>query len=137
MKVVSPWTQDVSWTSYVRSIYVLCPVDFFRSSLIYNTSAKDERHEYNTSETRATQVRHEYYTHDMSATRTTRLRHEWKIFDFDNCTSKYIFSDSYIYYMAVEILQREEQFHSKYYLWKYLIPMPKCVWKVHHKNWSL
>ena len=24
-KVMTPWTQDVNWTSYVRSIYVLCP----------------------------------------------------------------------------------------------------------------
>ena len=34
-------------------------------------------------------------------------------------------------------LQGKEQFHSKYYLWKCLIPMPKCVLKVNHENWTL
>ena len=32
-------------------------------------------------------------------------------FDFDKYTSKTIFSDSYIYYMASERLQGVEQFH--------------------------
>ena len=26
-KETTPWTQNVNWTSYVRSIYVLCPGD--------------------------------------------------------------------------------------------------------------
>ena len=92
----------------------------FGSSLIYNTSARHERHECDTSDTSATQVRYECYTNDTSATRV-------KKFDFDNCMSKNKFSHSYIYYMASERLQGEEQFHSKYFLWKCLIPMPKCV----------
>ena len=45
----------------------------------------------------------------MSATRV-------KKFDFDNATSKSIISYPYIYYMASERLQREQQFHSRYYL---------------------
>ena len=45
----------------------------------------------------------------MSATRV-------KKFDFDNATSKNIISYPYIYYMASERLQREQQFHSRYYL---------------------
>ena len=48
-------------------------------------------------------------TSDMSATRV-------KNFDFDNDTSKNIFSHSYFYYMASERLQGEEQFHSRNYL---------------------
>ena len=39
-----------------------------------------------------------------------------KNFDFDNDTSKNIFSHPYIYYMASERLQGEEQFHTKNYL---------------------
>ena len=39
-----------------------------------------------------------------------------KSFDFDNDTSKIIFSYPYIYYMASQRLQGEEQFHSKNYL---------------------
>ena len=44
-----------------------------QSSLIYNTSARHERHECNTSATRV------WHKCDMSATLTTRVRHEWKI----------------------------------------------------------
>ena len=39
-----------------------------------------------------------------------------KNFDFDNGTGKNIFSHPYIYYMASERLQGEEQFHIKNYL---------------------
>ena len=39
-----------------------------------------------------------------------------KNFDFDNDTSKNIFSQPYIYCMASERLQGEEQLHSKNYL---------------------
>ena len=88
------------------------------SSLIYNTTAKHERHECDTN---ATQLRHERHEWDTSATpvlnerhdcdtSATRMRHECytndtiatqvKNFDFDNNTSKNIFSHPYVYYMA-------------------------------------
>ena len=70
------------------------------------TQVRHERHECNKS---AIQVRHECYMNDTSATRV-------KNFDFDNDTGKNIFSHSYIYYMASEILQRKEQFHTTNYL---------------------
>ena len=110
------------------------------SSLIYNTSARRERHKCDTIATRATLLQQEWeratrvwHKCDTSATPTTRVRHEWN-FDFDNYTYKNIFSHSYIYYMASERLQGEEQFYFKYYLWNCLIPMPQCVWKVHQLN---
>ena len=56
----------------------------------------------------ATQVRHECYTNDTSATRLENL-------DFDNNTGKNIFSQPYIYYIASERLQGEEQFHTNNY----------------------
>ena len=59
--------------------------------------------------TRVRHERHECYTNDTSATRV-------KNFDFDNDTGKNIFSNPYIYYMASERLQGEEQFHTKNYL---------------------
>ena len=84
---------------------------------------RDERHECTSSAILATRVRHKC---DMGATLTTRVRHECytkdtsatrvKNFDFDDHTSKNIFSHHYIYYMASERLQGEEQFHSKNYL---------------------
>ena len=48
----------------------------------------------------------------MNNTSATRVKN----FDFDNDTSKNIFSHPYIYYMGSQRLQREEQFHSKIYL---------------------
>ena len=70
------------------------------------------QHECNTSNASATlttRVRHKCYTNGTSATRV-------KKFDFDNGTSKNIFPHPYIYYMASERLQEEEQFHTKNYL---------------------
>ena len=67
------------------------------------------QYECNSSDTSATRVQHECDTNDTSATRV-------KNFDFDDHTSKNIFSHHYIYYMASERLQGEEQFHSKNYL---------------------
>ena len=84
------------------------------------------QHECDTSNTSATRVRHEWHKCDTSATLTTRMRHEcytndtsvtrMKNFDFNNDTNRNIFSHPYIYYMASERLQGEEQFHSKNYL---------------------
>ena len=60
-------------------------------------------------------------TSDINATLVTRVKHECdtsatqvKHFDFDNDTSKNIFSRPYIYYMAGERLQEEEQFHTSF-----------------------
>ena len=82
-------------------------------SLFYNKSARHERQEG--------------YTNDTSATRVKNL-------DFDNDTSKNIFSYPYISYMANERLQGEEQFHSK----NYVLEMPRShanmYFKEHHKN---
>ena len=41
-----------------------------------------------------------------------------KNFDFDKDTGKNIFSHPYIYYIASERLQGEEQLHIKNYLWE-------------------
>ena len=41
-----------------------------------------------------------------------------KNFDFDNDTSKNIFSYPYIYHIASKKLEEDEQFHSKNYLLK-------------------
>ena len=94
-----------------------------RSSLFYNSSVRQERHERHkcdTSVIRVLQGQHEYHT---SPTRMTRV----KKFDLDNGTSENIFSHPYISYMANERLQGEEQFYSKNYLLEMLFPMPKYV----------
>ena len=61
------------------------------------------------SAARARRVQHKCYTNNTSATRV-------KNFDFDSDKSKNIFSLHYIYYMASERLQGEEQFHSNNHL---------------------
>ena len=66
-----------------------------------------------------TRVRHECYTNDTSATRVEN-------FDFDNDASKIIFSHPYIYYIASERLQGEQQFHSR----NYLLEMPRFHAKI-------
>ena len=93
------------------------------SSLFYNTSARHDRHECDTTETRVTRVQHECYTDDKSATGV-------KNFDFDNDTSENIFSYPYINYMANERLQRKEQFYSK----NYLLEMPRSHAKMRSES---
>ena len=75
------------------------------------------------SEKRVTRVLHERHECDTSATRV-------KNFDVHNDTSKNIFFHSYIYYMAKERLQGEEQFHSK----DYLLEMPRFHAKMRLKS---
>ena len=82
----------------------------------FDTSATrvlHERRERDTSAIRTTLVRHECYANDTSATRV-------KNFHFDKGTTKNIFSHPYIFYMASERLQEEEQFYSK----NYILEMP-------------
>ena len=68
------------------------------------------------------QVRHEY-TNDRSATQVKNV-------GFDKDNRKNIFSHPYIYYMASERLQGEEQFHSK----NYLLEMPRFHAKMRLKS---
>ena len=60
-------------------------------------------------DTSAIRDRHEQHKCDTSATRV-------KNFDFDDDTCRNIFSHPYIYYMASERLQADEQFHSRNYI---------------------
>ena len=83
-------------------------------SLIYNTSARHQQHECNISDMNTTQVRHNRHECNTSATGVSHKRHECDTnptraenFDFDNDTSKNIFSHPYTYYMASERLQEE------------------------------
>ena len=87
------------------------------------TLATRVQHERNERDTSATQVRHECYTKDTSAAQV-------KNSDFDNGTSKNIFSHPYIYYIVSGRLQGAEQFHSK----NYLLEMPRFHAKMRLKS---
>ena len=85
-----------------------------------------------TSDTIATQElqeRRECYTSDTSATRVGN-------FDFDKDTSKIIFSHPYISYtQQMKDGKNRNNFILRTAFWKCLSRMPKCIWKVHHKNY--
>ena len=89
----------------------------------YLAHGRHERHEGDTSETRASWVRHKCYKNGMSMTRV-------KNFDFDNDSSENIFSHHYFSYIANERLQEEEQFHSK----NYLLDIPRSHAKIRLKS---
>ena len=124
--------------SYMEALWQLCK-SFIKRFHVYmflwsSLFSMHELHECDTNdvnETGATWAQQECYTNYTSMTQV-------KNFDFHNNTSKNMFSHLYISYMANERLQGEEQFHSKNYLLEmYIVPMAKCAWKVHHKNWTL
>ena len=91
------------------------------------------QHECENSKMSATRVRHK---RQECNTGVTRVRHKdtsetrVKNFDFDNDTSKNIFSRPYIYYTASERLEEEEQFHSK----NYILEMPRFHAKMRLKS---
>ena len=113
------------------------------SSLSYNTSARQERHECKTRDKNETPVQYEQYECDTSVTRVLherRVRNECytndntsaireENVDFDNDTSKHIFSHPYISYMANERLQVEEQFHFGNSLFPSRNAFEKCTTK--------
>ena len=107
-------------------VFFGCLHHSFGSSLIFNTSARHERRECNASATLATRVRHKC---DTSVARTTRTRHGRKILILITTRVK-TFSHPYIYYMASERLQGEEQFHSR----NYLLDMPRFHAKMRLKS---
>ena len=91
----------------------------------YNTSAKRVRHECDTSQTRATQLRLECYTNNASATRV-------KNFDFHNITND--FQTPILAIWQMKDYNERNNFILRTIFWKCIVPMPKCVWKVHHRN---
>ena len=70
-----------------------------------------------------TRVEHECYTNNTSATQVKNI-------DFDNGTSKNIFSQLYIYYMTRKKLQGEKQFYYN----NYLLEMSRFHPKMHLKS---
>ena len=126
---------DFIWNAECLSIIETLKVDTDRSlilidrDLVYVTTQVPDQatrmwHKEDMNDTSATRVWHECFTNDTSATRV-------KNFDFDNGTSESTSSQPYSNYMATERLQEEEHIIRS----KYLFPMPKCLWKVHTKNW--
>ena len=92
-------------------------------SLSYNTSAIQG----GTSVTRATRC-------DTSATRTTQARHEWKIL-ITTRLKTYFHTPIFTIWQMKDYKERHNFILGPAFC-KCLIPMSKCVWKVHYKNWT-
>ena len=126
---------NVNLTPEIWLHYKTLTVVNSRSSLIYNTSARHEwhecdtsatpaRHEWNTSYTSATQVRHECET---SATRTARVRHEWKNLILITTLVKTYFHTLIFTIWQVKDYKERNNFILRTSFWKCVASMPKCV----------
>ena len=96
------------------------------SSLIWNTSARHERHERHKYDTSATQKRHEQHECDTSAAQTTQIRHEWETLIL--ITMRFL--HPYIYHIASERWQGQEKFHSE----NYFLEIPSSYAKMRLKS---
>ena len=120
------------------------------SSLIYNTSARNERQECDTSDTTATQVRHDWYErntrptrmlheqheYNTIATRTIRVRHKWEILILITTRVKtYFYTPILTIWQVKDYNERNNFILRTNFFGNALFPCQKCVWKVHHKNW--
>ena len=101
------------------------------------TRMQYERHEWDN----ATRAQSECWTNKTSAARVLHERHECdtseKILILITTRLKTYFHSPYICYMQLKDYKERNNFILITTFWKYLVPMPKCVWKVHHKNWTL
>ena len=100
-----------------------------------DTSATGMQQECNTNERqRVTWVQH---TCDMSPARTTRLRHKWKILILITTRVKTYFHTPILTICQMKDYLEKNNFISRTTFWKCLLPMLKCIWKVHHKKRAL
>ena len=83
-----------------------------------------------TSVIRTTRVRHECYTNDTSATRVENLI-------LITTRVKTYFHTPILAMHQMKDYKERNDFILRTTFWKWLVPMPKCVWKVHHKIWTL
>ena len=112
-----------------------------RSSLIYNTSARHERNEWDTSATQAARVRLEPHECDTSATRalhkrhecdtiatqTTRVRQDWISLILIMTRVKTYFHTPTFTIWQVKDYKETNNFILRTTFWKCLVPIPKCV----------
>ena len=101
------------------------------------TRVRHERQEWDTSETRATRVLHNRHECGTSATRTTRVRYGWKILIFTMRRGKIYSHTPLLAIWQMKNYKERNNIILRTNFWKCLVPMPKSVWKVHDKNWTL
>ena len=119
----SYWLQKTCLLKYIKGLAFENPSAvnlLIRSSLIYNTSTRHEQHEQNEC--------------DKSVTRV--LIFDLKILILITARVKTYFHTPIFTICQVEDYKEGKNFILRTTFWKCLVPMPKCVWKVHHKNWT-
>ena len=103
------------------------------SSLFYNMSARHEWHKCDTSNTSETELLNERHECDTSATRKTHVRHEWKILILITTRMRTYFQTPVLTIWQIKDYKERKDFTLRTTFQKCLVPMPKCVWKLHHK----
>ena len=96
------------------------------------TQVGHERNVCDTSDTRETWATRKIHECDATATRTTREWHEWKISILITTRMKTYFHTPILAIWKMKHYEERKSFVTGTTFWKYLFPMPKCVWKVHH-----
>ena len=115
-----------------------------QSSLFYNTKCQTQatqaRHDCDTNEMSATRVRYEQYEcykNDTSATQMTRVWHEWKSLILIATRVKTHFHTSILVVWQMRDYRERKNVILRTTFCKCIIPLPRYIWKVHHKNWNL
>ena len=104
----------------------------FKTDLVYFTIRVPDTSDR--SATRETRVGHES---DTIATQTTRVWHEFKILILITTSVKIYFHTPILAIWQIKDYKERSNFIQRTSFWKYLVHMPKCVWKVHRKIWTL
>ena len=96
-------------------------------SLLYKTSA---RHEETQCDTTATHVQNEWHS-------ATRLQDELKTLTLITIRVKTCFHIIILALWQMKDYKQMNNLNLRTSFWKCFAPILKCVWKVHHKNWTL
>ena len=101
------------------------------------TRVRLKRNECDSNNASAWRVLHEQQQCNKTATRTTQVRYKWKIFLLITTRLKTCFHTPILAIWRMKENKERNNFILGATFWKCLVPMSKCVSKVHHKNWTL
>ena len=84
-----------------------------------------------------TLVRREWDTSNTFATRTIQLQYEWKILILITTQMKTYFHIPMLTIRQMKDYKERNNVILRTTFWNCLVTMPKSVWKVHHKIWTM
>ena len=124
----SPWI--LVWKTG-KGMHVICELFTF-SDLVCSTTRV--RHKWLECNTSVIQVQYECYMNDLSA---TRVRYEWKNLILITTQMKIYFHTPILAIWQMKDYKERNIFILRTTFWECLAPVPKCIWKVDYKNWTL